>query len=400
MGRFVSIFNTFLGRDAQTHTHTHTDTHRHTHTHTHTQTDTHAHTEQHMIAVEMVRVALMVAVMLCTSLIAATPPPLNHTPTFQETNDMITPFIFIKTHKTGSSTLAVLLGHALERRKLFPAFGEWKEPCFTCLGWPRSFTNPSKQLTGADPTNFAAVLEHMIFSEATYSTLQGLLGQDVPTFSIVREPVARFISSMRFFGITGLERHGISLLNLNDASVNKLLDLLEDRQYVNKMRENQRLHSILSYPSDFGITKDPFIDRDEFDKKFRKAQSRVGVVVLTEDWFLSMAMLRQYLHIPLEDLVWNNLKRAKRQPLQLSDETTARIRRLLWKDVRIYEHYKQQFYDQVTPTMRAEAEVIKKNQLEYEKHCDHSPSRCLPVEDDFPFLKRRRREKRELYQGS
>ena len=198
----------------------------------------------------------------------------------------------------------------------------------------------------------------MIFSEATYSTLQGLLGQDVPTFSIVREPVARFISSMRFFGITGLERHGISLLNLNDASVNKLLDLLEDRQYVNKMRENQRLHSILSYPSDFGITKDPFIGRDEFDKKFRKAQSRVGVVVLTEDWFLSMAMLRQYLHIPLEDLVWNNLKRAKRQPLQLSDETTARIRRLLWKDVRIYEHYKQQFYDQVTPTMRAEAEVF------------------------------------------
>ncbi|EGD81889.1 hypothetical protein PTSG_02575 [Salpingoeca rosetta] len=303
-------------------------------------------------------------------------------------------FVFVKTHKTGSSTLMVLLGQALERRGLYPAFGDDGHAiCSTCIGWPDSFVDPERQLYGADKLNFSACISHMRFTAASQAMVQRFLGEDVPTFSLLRDPFKRLISALRFFLPIELREAGFDLRYMTDSEVNRLFDLMGNRTFARTLSTTTRAQTMLSYAFDFGITDNPFLEPAAFEEAFNAAQRRISLVLLTEEWYMSMAMLRRYIGLEFEDMVWNDQKRWHAPVPDISDATKARAREVLWMDYRIYDHYRTAFSARITPVLQLEAQVIQSTQEAYVRRCQAVVSACVPQEDDLPFMHRRYKEK-------
>ena len=301
-------------------------------------------------------------------------------------------FVFIKTHKTGSSTLMVMLGQALERRGLYPAIGNQHSMCITCLGWPESLADPGQQIFGPQHHPISAFLSHMRYTSETAATVLRTLGPplDVPVFTILRDPLTRFLSALKFFHPAEFSGAGIDLNTFTDASMNRLLDLAEDQRFVEDMWLWHRAHVLFSYAFDLGITDNPFLDRGEFEREFDKAKARIGLVLLTEEWHLSMALLRRFVPgLGFRDFVWNNQKTGTRSPSVLGEETRARIRRVLWMDYAIYDHFKEQFYQRITPAIQFEAQVIRQTHDAYTRRCSAHPGSCRPREDDAAHLRKR-----------
>ena len=301
-------------------------------------------------------------------------------------------FVFVKTHKTGSSTLMVMLGQALEKRGLYPAFGK-VGPCLTCLAYPNEFTSPDQQLIGPAKTNFSAVLSHLRYTEASRATIARYLGEDAPVFTLLRDPLTRFVSALRFFGCPRARQEGVDYHRMHDADMNLMLDLLQDKEFMSGFGPNFGGLVPLNYPTILGITTDPFLSRHEFKREFDKARRRIGLALITEEWHLSMALLRRYIGLDLGDFIWNNQKSHHRAPLELSDKTRARVREVLWMEYEIYDYYRAEFAKLITPEIEQEAEIIKRHEEQYKQRCAENIKHCVRREDDRPFFARRLEDK-------
>lgn len=96
---------------------------------------------------------------------------------------------FIKTHKTGSSTVANMVWrwvHARDLQRMVPRIGK-------NLGWPDSFPGKKSFFRGQ---KFDAIYNHAVYNKRWYDEF---LKDPSTTFTILREPMARTISAVNYY---------------------------------------------------------------------------------------------------------------------------------------------------------------------------------------------------------
>lgn len=259
-------------------------------------------------------------------------------------------FFFIKTHKTGSTTLSAILLRVLLSRGHSPLLveGSGQE-----LGYPRPIARAS--VFTDTPGPITACVHHTVFTQETRDTVQHIIG-DHTTFTILRHPLRRFESAYNFFHVhRNLCPHNLTLsARLDKTSLETFLDNFD--MCTAHMSNNTLRQVRTSALVDLGLIQadqrtlpEPHVFRSQVDA----LNASLDFVLMTDYWDLSMALLANNMCWPKEELLWYS-QRVTHGSGSVAEQV-MRDRILLhkfesrfWHEFILYRHFEARFFHDVT----------------------------------------------------
>lgn len=204
------------------------------------------------------------------------------------------PIALIKTHKTGSTTLANIvfrLGEARRQRFLLNCTSSSEGPrCGSHLGWPGPFPPAGAEaMWGAPRHQFDILCNHAVYNDAR---MRGYLGPKPFFFTLLREPGARLQSAFAFF--PGLARPG------GWAARAAKLEALEPGSRGAARLRNSQAHDLGWYEWAGSATQDENVDL--ISAWIGKLDRNLSLVILTEYFDEGLVLLRRRLDLALDDV--------------------------------------------------------------------------------------------------
>lgn len=249
-------------------------------------------------------------------------------------------FIYLKTHKTGSSTILSILHRYAFKYQLNSAL-----PIDNMyLGWP------TRKGALSSFTSIKGVHDYDVFCSGHSTWSDNFLRQIVPVgkqITILREPVSQFVSSWNHWHPY---EHIVSMGGPT-LTMSQFLDAPEKYWKYAKWSDEALQHN--SYAYDFGITSHP--TQQDVDTIISALQNKFDLVMITEYMDESLIMLRRIFCWDMEDILHFSLKvtKAKHQHTsgaELNDERL--IRKLNWADVQIYDALNKTFWKKMEPNLK------------------------------------------------
>ncbi|RVE59091.1 hypothetical protein OJAV_G00200690 [Oryzias javanicus] len=269
--------------------------------------------------------------------------------------------VFLKTHKTGSSSVLNILNRFGESRNLTFALPVNKQ---VQLFYPHFFS--AHFVEGFSRTrvkNFHIMCNHMRFRKPEVAKV---MPKDTFYFSILRHPVSMMESIFVYYRSIPAFRKVHSL----DEFLNTCW-----KTYSPSKTSNQYAHNVLAF--DFGLPNN--VDPQDLDQKAGQAIAAIErdfQLVLISDYFEeSMVLLKHSLCWSLEDVVSFRLNgRSERTRHKVSPETAEQIKRWNALDWRIYLHFNTTFWTKVDrligrQEMKAEVSQLRRLQAELANTC-------------------------------
>uniref|UniRef100_UPI0037E71BEE galactose-3-O-sulfotransferase 2 n=1 Tax=Semicossyphus pulcher TaxID=241346 RepID=UPI0037E71BEE len=270
------------------------------------------------------------------------PPVLSENPK-ETTCSPQSHIVFLKTHKTASSTILNILYRYGESRNLtFALPMKRHKQLFYPYFFSQDFVEGVRSQTVKE---FHIMCNHMRFRQPQVAQV---MPEDTFYFSILRNPVAMMESiysyyrSMRVFKKTNSLEHFLEIGQTNPKS---------------PLSKYHYSHNILAF--DFGhennVTADS-ADLEETALKVIKAIEQDFDLILIAEYFdESLILLRHSLCWSLDDVASFKLNsRSKRSRQMLSPDTTEKIKHWNALDWRIYVHFNATFRDKVNSLVGAE----------------------------------------------
>uniref|UniRef100_A0A673BC84 Galactose-3-O-sulfotransferase 2 n=1 Tax=Sphaeramia orbicularis TaxID=375764 RepID=A0A673BC84_9TELE len=244
--------------------------------------------------------------------------------------------VFLKTHKTASSTILNILYRYGESRNRTFALPLNKH---SQLFYPFFFTSHFVEgINSRSVQEFHIMCNHMRFRK---SEVEKVMPGDSFYFSILRNPVAMMESIFIYYkSIPAFQK---------TPSLN---DFLNDcwTHYNSSVPNNHYAHNILAF--DFGFNNDVTADSEDLEERVSRAIGTIErdfhLILISEYFDESMILLRRALCWSLEDIVSFKLNsRSEQTRRQLSPETAEMIKRWNALDWRIYLHFNSTFWHKV-----------------------------------------------------
>ncbi len=234
----------------------------------------------------------------------------------------LTKVAFAKTHKTGSSTLQNIFFRFGVRRNLTFALPPKKT-------WMFSFKerfNSSLVLDGpfAPLGDFHMFVFHSVWD---YNEVSKVV-PGAKFFTLLRDPVDCFESNYVYMGLQN--RYG---MDINKFAKVKIKDGKLARRPAAVIDKNQQLW-------DLGVTAEEMENETVVEEKIRQFDKQFDLVLVTERFEESLVLMGDELCWPTQDLTYlvqNRRVAAKRS--NMTDETRRALRRWLWADQKLYDHF-------------------------------------------------------------
>uniref|UniRef100_A0A3Q3ALX0 Galactose-3-O-sulfotransferase 2 n=1 Tax=Kryptolebias marmoratus TaxID=37003 RepID=A0A3Q3ALX0_KRYMA len=244
--------------------------------------------------------------------------------------------VFLKTHKTASSSvLNILYRYGDSRNLTFALPLKKRRQMFYPLFFNPRFVEGFSSRSG---TVFHIMCNHMRFRK---SEVTKVMPTDAFYFSILRHPVAMMESIFTYYkNIPAFHK------------TRSLEDFLNTcwRDYNSSEWNNHYAHNVLAF--DFGFDHNVADGAEDLDERAAVAVTTIErdfQLVLISDYFdESMVLLKHALCWSLEDVVSFRLNsRSERTRHKVSPETAAKIKRWNALDWRIYLHFNSTFWHKV-----------------------------------------------------
>ncbi|XP_024911123.1 galactose-3-O-sulfotransferase 3-like [Cynoglossus semilaevis] len=253
-------------------------------------------------------------------------PPQNLLP--KHTN-----IVFLKTHKTGSSTMQNLLFRFAERHNLTVALPV--EYCGHLFCYPSLFNSKFVHQHTVPPNIIAS---HLRFNK---KELQRLMPKDSVYITILREPGSMFESSFIYFN-----QLSQSFRKVPKSSLETFLD---DplRYYQPSEQYSMCAHNMLTF--DLGGEKDrASTDAAYADAFVAEVEKTFSLVMITEYFDESLILLRHLLSWDLDDILYLELNmRSPSSKQSLTSELTEKVRTWNSLDARLYDHFNASLWRQL-----------------------------------------------------
>ncbi|XP_023689117.1 galactosylceramide sulfotransferase [Paramormyrops kingsleyae] len=241
--------------------------------------------------------------------------------------------MFMKTHKTASSTLLNILFRFGEKHRLKFAFPNSRNDFF----YPSLFQR--SQVKDYRPGMcFNIICNHMRFNEPE---VVKLLPSDTTYVSILRDPAELFESSFHYFG-------RLAPFTWKISAEDKLAEFLQDPwHYFDPEGYNSfYLKNLLFF--DFGFDNTMESDDPRVDESIRSIAERFRLVMLVEYFEESLILLKDTLCWEMDDLLFFKLNARKGSTVsRLKPELRAQA--LEWNgiDWKLYQHFNATFWRKV-----------------------------------------------------
>ncbi|XP_074632626.1 galactose-3-O-sulfotransferase 2-like isoform X3 [Acropora palmata] len=265
--------------------------------------------------------------------------------------------LFLKTHKTGGSSIANILFRFAKSRHLTVALP--KKQIFSFF-WPWSF-----QLSFVD--NLGEKRPNLLSSHARYNqtTMQALMPNGTKFITILRHPISRFESAFLFEDFPAFL--GIS------GSLNPLKNLMEDIDKFNpEISTMYTLRNSMSF--DLGLEPEDFENADAVSNLIHSVKKNFDLVLLVEYFDESLILLKQQFCWSLEDVIYvkhnSRLQAWKKHHIPNKFKTHF----LEWNkaDVLLYDHFNETFWNIVKyqdENFWSEVRLLKKMSRKIAEDC-------------------------------
>ncbi|XP_034284550.1 galactosylceramide sulfotransferase isoform X3 [Pantherophis guttatus] len=241
--------------------------------------------------------------------------------------------MFMKTHKTASSTLLNILFRFGEKHRLKFAFPNGRNDFY----YPSFFDR--NQVKGYQPgVCFNIVCNHMRFQ---YEEVRKLLPADAVFVTVLRDPAYLFESSFHYFG-------GAIPLTWKVLGDDKLAEFLRDpwHYYDPKGFNAHYLQNLLFFDLGYDNNMDP--NSPLVDQYIREIDGRFHLVMLLEYFDESLVLLKDLLCWELEDILYFKLNTRNGSTVsKLTDELYQKA--TVWNllDAKLYQYFNATFWHKV-----------------------------------------------------
>lgn len=259
--------------------------------------------------------------------------------------------VFIKTHKTGSSTLTNIL-HRM---------GDWRNLTFqnpwdnTHLGWPNLYPGRSQP---SPNHQFDLVVNHMVWNPKLVTQY---VKRHPFVFTVLREPLSQAQSAFNYFKPAG---PGWALL----------LQRMEDLRMMSGNAEAARFRNPqafdLGWYNSLGAMQGAtVIDQDDehIAAWVNWTVGALDLVILTEEFDRGLVLLARLLHVPLQEMCYVKLKdHTAYKKLTVVPPTAAeqeRLRHINRVDLALYARHEREFSRRWASEPGAEAALAEFERL-------------------------------------
>lgn len=290
----------------------------------------------------------------------------------------VTNIMFLKTHKTASSTILNLLYRFSESHNLSVALP--KGSSFH-LGYPWLFV--TRYVEGMEQDghlnhhHFNIMCNHLRFN---FPEVQKVMPNDTFYFSVLRNPVSQLESAFIYYKdyVPAFQR------------VKSLDQFLADPwRYYNVSEGLKNVYARNNMWFDFGFDNNARADADYVRTRLAEAERQFHLVLIADHFDESMVLLRRQLRWQLDDVVSFKLNaRSQRTVSRLTPESQERAKHWCELDWRLYQHFNRTFWAQlhaeVSPhQLREELEQLRARRRELTYLClqDPEPKNKTQIKD-------------------
>lgn len=267
--------------------------------------------------------------------------------------------MFMKTHKTASSTILNILFRFGEKHKLKFAFPDGRNDFF----YPSPFQ--CSQVKDYRPGEcFNIVCNHMRFD---HQEVAKLLPPDAVYFTILRDPVDLYESSFHYY-------QRLIPLTWSIGGEDKLAEFLNSPQayYSPNAFNSFYLKNLLFF--DFGFDNNLEGDDPRVMQNIHYLSKQFHLVLIAEYFEESLILLKDLLCLKMEDILYFKLNVRKSSSVsRLGPEMRAKA--LWWNgaDWRLYQHFNATFWAKVDvygrEKMKREVEELRRRNAEMKDLC-------------------------------
>ncbi|XP_066922081.1 uncharacterized protein [Clytia hemisphaerica] len=294
--------------------------------------------------------------------------------------------VFLKTHKTGSSTILNIFQRYVDRKQLSMVLPRLPETNHR-LGWPYSFSS-------------GWVFEHkknqrynMLANHARYNRKKMLSVMKEPQktkfVTILRDPLRQLESSAVYFHFERMFK--IPKENLVDHFLEKVE---EDRNMIWNMTRKPRGNMYLvKNPNAFDLGFPTWLeDEEKVDAILDTVEKDYNLVMISDYMIESLVLLKDELCWNLEDIVYFTLnKRPKKYRQKIQDDSIRRNKVRRWNniDYKLFEHFNQTFWERVRKggeRFQKDVERLKLLNKELEEKCIDRGTYFDKSQPWFPIL--------------
>ncbi|KAG1952030.1 galactose-3-O-sulfotransferase 2 [Pimephales promelas] len=289
--------------------------------------------------------------------------------------------VFLKTHKTASSTILNILyrygdSHNLTFALPLNMHSQLFYPAFFAAHFVEGVRTRSVK-------EFHILCNHMRFSS---QEVRKLMPKDTFYFSILRNPVAMMESLFVYYKAIPAFRVVKSLEEfLNQGG----------RSYNTSVPNNHYARNILTF--DFGLDNTAPVNDTDLDRRSAEVITAVErdfpLILISEYFDESLVLLKHALCWSLDDISSFRLNsRSERSRRPLNAETAERVKQWNSLDWRLYQHFNATFWKRIDSTLgrtqlRREVELLRAKRTKLEQMCLQEGGAVDPVQVKDSSLK-------------
>ncbi|XP_043925888.1 galactose-3-O-sulfotransferase 2-like [Protopterus annectens] len=267
--------------------------------------------------------------------------------------------MFLKTHKTGSSTVQNIIFRYAERENLSLALPKNR---FThLLNYPRNFSADFVKQT-ATGQKFDILANHMRFN---FPEVLKVMHDDTFYFSILRHPIPT-VKSVFMYWNTDTE------IFRNSKDLNEFMKFPLSYYKLNYTK-NYYAKNLMWF--DFGLNHNHVDDEDYFEAAISWIESTFNLILISEYFEESMILLKEALCWSMDDVTYFVLnKRSKASTQNLTQETISRIKEWNSLDWKLYLHFNKTFWRKIKENigleqMNRKVQLLKQKNKELKNTC-------------------------------
>lgn len=262
----------------------------------------------------------------------------------QAKKQAVTHVAFLKVHKTASSTA----------QNVFLRFGDARNLTFILAhtkgesGWLNviSYTNSITSTNIVPPPHsrhFDILCNHVIYDRKSF---EGVLPKDTAYVGIVREPLSRFQSAVKYFS------PGFILKIPGEKPLNTYAKnpLAYEPENPRKSQTNNRMAVEFGFPEDLFPGKAKNGSRKDIQKYLEKLNHEFNFIIVSEKFDESMVLMKRLLNWSIKDVLYMDLNVATSHinPRKiLPQEAKGDLSRFLYLDIALYNFAVEKFNEQV-----------------------------------------------------
>ncbi|XP_054858988.1 galactosylceramide sulfotransferase-like [Eublepharis macularius] len=243
--------------------------------------------------------------------------------------------VFLKTHKTGSSTVQNILFRAGERRNLTVAFPRYSYQ----FAYPERFSGDFVEDLPPGAAHFNLLCSHMRLDAGE---VQAVMAPQTIFLTILRDPVQTFESVFHYY------RNIVPAFQLLYNHSSPLLAFLEaSSQYYDAQDVSNGLaRNPMTFDLGLNASREA-APSSQWASELERLNQTFQLVMLAEHFDESLLLARELLGLDMEELVYVRLNVRHKESSPLAKEMGQKIQAWNWFDVQLYRFFQSVFWRKV-----------------------------------------------------